>query len=100
MLSACVTSTLFLISYLYYHAHHGVTRFAGTGFVRPVYFVILATHTVLAVVIVPLILTVLYWAARRDYARHTMYARVTFPCWLYVSVTGVIIYWMIYRISW
>ncbi len=100
MLSACGTSTLFLISYLYYHAHHGITRFAGQGIARAVYFAILSTHTVLAVVIVPLILTVLYWAWKDQFNKHRIYAKITFPLWMYVSVTGVVIYWMLYQISW
>jgi len=100
MLGACVTSTLFLISYLYYHAHHGATRFPGQGFIRPVYFTILLTHTILAVVIVPLAIRTLYLGLRGRFDRHSAIARITLPIWLYVSVTGVVIYWMLYRITW
>ena len=96
--TAVVTSTLFLISYLTYHYYHGATRFAGQGFVRPLYFIILTTHTILAVVIVPLILITLYRAARRDFIRHRRIARWTLPLWLYVSVTGVIVYLMLYHL--
>lgn len=96
--SAVATSTLFLISYLTYHYYHGATRFAGQGLVRPLYFAILLTHTILAVVIVPLILLTLYRAARRDFIRHRRIARWTLPLWLYVSVTGVIVYLMLYHL--
>ncbi len=96
--AAVATSTLFLISYLTYHYYHGATRFAGQGLVRPVYFIILTTHTFLAVVIVPLILVTLYRAARKDFISHRRIARWTLPLWLYVSVTGVIVYLMLYHI--
>jgi uncharacterized membrane protein YozB (DUF420 family) len=96
--TAVFTSTLFLISYLTYHYFHGTTRFAGLGIVRPVYFIILITHTILAVVIVPLIIVTLYQAARGDFVRHRRIARWTLPLWLYVSVTGVIVYLMLYQI--
>ena len=96
--SAVLTSVLFLVSYLTYHFYHGATRFTGQGLVRPLYFTILTTHTILAVVIVPLILVTLYRAARGDFARHRRIARVTLPLWLYVSVTGVIVYLMLYQI--
>lgn len=96
--SAVVTSTLFLISYLTYHYYHGATRFAGQGLVRPLYFAILLTHTILAIVIVPLISVTLYRAARRDFIRHRRIARLTLPLWLYVSVTGVIVYLMLYHL--
>lgn len=97
-LSAVGTSSLFLISYLTYHYYHGATRFTGQGIVRPFYFIILTTHTILAVVIVPLILFTLYRAARGDFIRHRRIARWTLPLWLYVSVTGVIVYLMLYQI--
>jgi uncharacterized membrane protein YozB (DUF420 family) len=96
--SAVLTSTLFLISYLTYHYYHGATRFAGQGLVRPFYFTILTTHTILAVVIVPMILVTLYRASRRDFIRHRSIARWTLPLWLYVSVTGVIVYLMLYHL--
>ena len=96
--TAVVTSALFLVSYLTYHYYHGSTRFTGQGIVRPIYFIILITHTILAVVIVPLILITLYRAARGDFDRHRRIARWTLPLWLYVSVTGVIVYLMLYQI--
>ena len=97
-LSALTASVLFLASYLTYHYFHGSTRFAGQGIVRPIYLTILLTHTVLAVVIVPLILVTLTRALRGDFQRHRRIARVTLPLWLYVSVTGVIVYLMLYHI--
>ena len=100
MLAACGTSTLFLISYLYYHYHHGSTKFMGQGLVRAVYFTILISHTILAVIIVPLIIMTLVRAFKSDFYRHRIIARVTLPLWLYVSVTGVVVYWMLYRIQW
>jgi putative membrane protein len=96
--SAVLTSALFLVSYLTYHFYHGATRFTGQGLVRPLYFTILITHTILAVVIVPLILVTLYRAYRGDFIRHRRIARLTLPLWLYVSVTGVIVYLMLYQI--
>ena len=99
MLSACETSILFLISYLYYHYHHGVTRFLGQGTIRTVYFAILVSHTILAIVIVPLVLKTLYHALCDDIEKHKKLARITLPLWLYVSVTGVVVYWMLYRTS-
>ena len=97
-LSALFASALFLVSYLTYHYFHGTTRFAGQGLARPIYFTILLTHTILAVVIVPLILVTLYRALRMDFIGHRRIARLTLPLWLYVSVTGVIVYLMLYRI--
>ncbi|HEY8411250.1 MAG TPA: DUF420 domain-containing protein [Pyrinomonadaceae bacterium] len=97
-IAALVVSLLFLVSYLTYHYHHGATRFLGTGFVRPLYFTILMTHTILAVVIVPLVVLSFYRAFRGDFIRHRRIARVTLPLWLYVSVTGVIVYLMLYHI--
>jgi putative membrane protein len=96
--SAVVTSALFLISYLTYHYYHGATKFPGQGLVRPLYFTILITHTILAVVIVPLILVTLYRAARGDFIRHRRIARWTLPLWIYVSVTGVVVYVMLYHL--
>lgn len=96
--AAFVISLLFLTSYLVYHYHHGSTRFQGAGIVRPIYFTILTTHTILAIVIVPLIIVTLYRALRNDFARHRRIARITLPLWLYVSVTGVIVYLMLYQI--
>jgi putative membrane protein len=96
--AALVTSTCFLISYLTYHYYHGDTRFLGQGIVRPVYFVILITHVILAIVIVPLVLITTYRAARGDFIRHKKIARWTLPLWLYVSVTGVVVYLMLYHL--
>ena len=98
MLGAALVSAAFLVSYLYYHAHHGTTRFPGAGFTRTAYFVILTTHTFLAVVMVPMILLTLYRALRGQFPRHMAIARVTFPIWLYVSATCVVIYFMLYRL--
>lgn len=98
LIAALIASTVFLVSYLTYHYYHGSTRFAGVGLVRPVYFTILLTHTILAAVIVPFIGVTLYRALRGDFARHRRIARWTFPMWLYVSVTGVIVYLMLYQI--
>ena len=95
--AAFVTSVLFLMSYLTYHYYHGDTKFLGQGAVRPFYFAILISHVVLAIVIVPLVLITLYRAARGDFLRHRKIARWTLPLWLYVSVTGVIVYLMLYH---
>jgi uncharacterized membrane protein YozB (DUF420 family) len=97
MISACVTSTLFLISYLTYHYHHGSTPFPGQGWIRTVYFTILVSHTILAAAVVPLVLVTLSRALRERFDKHRRIARWTLPVWLYVSVTGVIVYWMLYR---
>jgi uncharacterized membrane protein YozB (DUF420 family) len=96
--SALVVSLLFLASYLTYHYYHGATRFQGAGLARPIYFTILISHTILAVVIVPLVIVTFYRALRQDFVRHRRIARVTLPLWLYVSVTGVIVYLMLYHI--
>ena len=97
MITAVVTSTLFLMSYLYYHAHVGSVHFQGTGWSRPVYFTVLISHVILAVVIVPLVLVTLTRALRERFDRHRAIARWTFPLWLYVSVTGVLVYFMLYH---
>ncbi|MBI2495020.1 MAG: DUF420 domain-containing protein [Candidatus Omnitrophica bacterium] len=96
MLSACVASLLFLISYLIYHAQVGSVRFHGTGWIRPVYFTLLVSHTTLAIAIVPLVLRTIFLAARKRFSEHRAIARWTFPLWLYVSVTGLVVYWMLY----
>ena len=100
MIAACAVSVLFLISYLYYHYHHGVTRFPIGGPVRDFYLILLGTHTILAAVILPLIVITLVKAARGNFNSHKKIARFTWPIWLYVSVTGVVVYWMLYRIPW
>jgi len=97
MLAAVACSTLFLACYLVYHAQVGSVRFRGQGPVRTLYFTILITHTVLAVTIVPLVGVTLVRGLRGRYDRHRRIAKVTLPLWGYVSVTGVVIYWMLYR---
>ena len=97
MLSACACSTLFLISYLVYHYQVGSVPFKGAGAVRLAYFAILISHTVLAAAVVPLALITLSRALRERFDAHRRIARWTFPIWLYVSVTGVIVYAMLYR---
>jgi uncharacterized membrane protein YozB (DUF420 family) len=98
MIAAVVTSSLFLTSYLYYHAHVGSVRFPGQGWVRPVYFGLLVSHTLLAAAVVPLVLVTLIAALRKRFDRHRRIARWTYPIWLYVSVTGVVVYLMLYQI--
>ncbi len=98
MLAAFASSTLFLGSYLVYHFQVGSVPFRGQGLLRTVYFTILISHTVLAVAVVPLVLTTLFRAARGRFEAHRRIARVTFPIWAYVSVTGVVVYWMLYRL--
>lgn len=96
MLAAFTSSCLFLVSYLVYHAEAGTTRFTGQGWARTLYFTILTTHTFLAAVIVPLVIVTLRRALRAEFPRHARIARWTLPIWLYVSVTGVVIYLMLY----
>ena len=98
MLSAFVTSIVFLISYLTLRYFAGFTSFPGGGWIRPVYFTILVSHTVLAAAIPPLALAVLYRAFRGQFAKHRRLARVALPVWLYVSVTGVVVYLMLYQL--
>jgi putative membrane protein len=98
MIAAVVTSSVFLVSYLYYHAHVRSVHFPGTGWARPVYFSILISHTVLAAAVPPLVLITLTYALRRRFDRHRRIARWTYPIWLYVSITGVAVYIMLYRI--
>jgi len=98
MLAALVTSSLFLACYLYYHAHVGSVHFPGTGPWRTAYFAILISHTLLAVTVVPLVLITLSRALKNRFPQHRAIARWTFPIWVYVSVTGVIVYVMLYRI--
>ena len=98
MIAAVCTSALFLASYLIYHAQVGSVRFRGTGVIRTVYFSVLLTHTVLAVVIVPMVLVTLSRGLSGKYDPHRRIARWTLPIWLYVSVTGVIVYVMLYRL--
>lgn len=100
MISAFVTSTLFLTSYLIYHFSKelGPTRFQGEGIVRPVYYFILITHTILAAAIVPMVFVTFSRALRKRFDPHRKIARWTLPIWLYVSVTGVIVYLMLYQL--
>ena len=98
MITAVSVSTLFLISYLYYHAHVGSVHFKGRGLSRPIYFTILISHTLLAAAIVPLVIITLSRALRERFDRHRAIARWTYPLWLYVSVTGVVIYFMLYHL--
>lgn len=100
MLAAFVTSTLFLISYLYYHLvlRAGVTHFQGQGVARPLYFALLISHTILAAVVVPFILITLARALKGRFAKHKAIAPYTFAIWMYVSVTGVIIYVLLYKV--
>jgi len=98
MISALCTSALFLTSYLIYHYNAGTTRFTGVGWVRPLYFAILISHTFLAVLILPLVLVTLYRALKADFTRHKRIARWTLPAWLYVSVTGIVVYLMLYHL--
>jgi putative membrane protein len=92
MLLATFTSALFLVSYIAYHHFHGDSKFLAQGWIRPVYFTILISHILLSVVQVPLILTTLYLAYSKNFVKHKKIAKITFPIWLYVSVTGVLIF--------
>jgi uncharacterized membrane protein YozB (DUF420 family) len=98
MVAAFATSVLFLISYLIYHAHAGSRPFPGQGNIRVIYFVILITHIVLAATIPPLAGITLWRAYRRRFDRHRKIARWTLPLWLYVSITGIVVYWMLYQL--
>ncbi|MFL6264411.1 MAG: DUF420 domain-containing protein [Thermoanaerobaculia bacterium] len=100
MTAALACSALFLTSYLVYHAQVGSVRFPGTGAPRTLYLTILATHTVLAAAVPFLAGITVVRAWRRRYPQHKRLARWTLPIWLYVSVTGVVVYWMLYRMAW
>ena len=100
MLLALLTSALFLASYLTYHYHAGSIPFRGTGWTRPAYFTLLISHTILAAAVVPLALVTVTRAARRRFDRHVAIARYTLPIWMYVSVTGVVIYVVLYGPAW
>jgi putative membrane protein len=98
MLSAFVTSALFLVCYLTYHIFfHHLTRFEKPAWFRPIYLTILTSHTILAVVIVPMIFITLNHALKERFDRHRKIARWTWPLWMYVSVTGVLVYWLLYQ---
>lgn len=98
MIAAFVVSGLFLTSYLIYHYHAGSTPFEGSGWIRTIYFAILIPHIILAALILPLALITLYFALRKQFIKHRRIARWTLPIWLYVSVTGIIVYWMLYHL--
>jgi uncharacterized membrane protein YozB (DUF420 family) len=100
MTAALICSVLFLTSYLIYHAQVGSVRFPGHGGARTVYLTILVTHTALAAIVPFLAGITVYRAWRRRFAQHKRLARWTLPIWLYVSVTGVVVYWMLYRVAW
>jgi putative membrane protein len=98
MIAAFVSSSLFLVSYLVYHYVHGDTRFPGHGALKAVYLAVLASHVLLSMAVVPLALTAFWFAYRRAFGRHKKVTRVLLPIWLYVSVTGVVVYWMLYQL--
>jgi uncharacterized membrane protein YozB (DUF420 family) len=100
MIAAFVTSSLFLICYAIYHVQVGSVRFTRHGFVRPLYFTILVTHVTLAALVLPLAIVTLSRGLKARYAQHRKIARWTFPIWLYVSVTGVLVYVLLYRPTW
>ena len=102
MIAAFVTSSIFLTCYLYYHwpGHGGIVYFRGTGWIRTLYLSILYSHIILAIVIVPMVLITLTRGLREQFDRHRAIARWTYPLWLYVSVTGVIVYLMLFQMSW
>jgi putative membrane protein len=99
MLAAFVVSVTFLLAYVTYHYLAGSQRFLGRGWIRWVYFPLLSTHVVLAAAMVPFVLTTLYRALRGEFVRHVGVARFTLPVWLYVSITGVVVYVLLYRLA-
>jgi len=100
MIAAFITSSLFLVSYLVYHAQVGSVPFKREGVVRPIYFTILITHVTLAATVVPLSLVTLSRGLKARYPQHRRIARWTFPVWMYVSVTGVLVYVLLYQPTW
>ena len=98
MVGALIVSAAFLTSYVIYHSYAGSVPFTGQGWIRPVYFFILITHVILAIVIVPMVLRTAYLGLGARFDKHVPIARKTFPLWMYVSVTGVIVYLMLYRL--
>lgn len=100
MIAAFISSSLFLICYLVYHAQVGSVPFTRQGFVRPLYFTILITHVILAAAVVPMILLTLTRGLKGRFAQHRRIARWTFPIWMYVSVTGVLVYVLLYKPTW
>jgi uncharacterized membrane protein YozB (DUF420 family) len=100
MVIAFVCSLLFLASYLTYHALTGSKHFPGSGMAKSIYFLILISHTILAAAVPPLAIISLYRAWKGQFEKHRRIARWSFPIWLYVSITGVLVYWMLYRMVW
>ena len=100
MIAAFITSSLFLVCYVIYHAQVGSVRFTRQGFVRPLYFTILITHVTLAAAVLPMAIVTLTRGLKGRYPRHRAIARWTFPVWLYVSVTGVLVYVLLYQPTW
>jgi len=98
MIAAFMVSILFLVSYLIYHYQVGSVRFTKEGWIRPLYFTILISHTILAMAVPPLAVITLFRAVKERFARHKKIARWTLPIWMYVSITGVVIYWMLYQL--
>lgn len=98
MLSALSVSILFLVSYLTYHFNVGSVRYTKQGWVRPVYFTILSTHTILAIILVPMVTVTLIRALKERFDRHRRIAKWTLPVWMYVSITGVVVYMMLYQL--
>lgn len=98
MIAAVITSSVFLACYLYYHAHVGSVHFPGQGWIRPVYFSILISHTLLAAAVPVLVAVSLTLALRGKFDRHRRIARWTYPIWLYVSITGVVVYLLLYQL--
>jgi putative membrane protein len=95
MVSATLSSAVFLVFYIIYHNYHGDTKFLAEGIIRPIYFFILISHILLSVVVVPLILLTLWFAIKKRYESHKRIAKWTFPIWMYVSVTGILVYLII-----
>ncbi|MGI9315708.1 MAG: DUF420 domain-containing protein [bacterium] len=92
MIAALLVSSIFMVSYLTYHAEVGYTPFEGQGLIRPIYFTMLASHVILAAIIVPLVLITVFYALKQNFSKHPKLARWTLPLWLYVSISGVLIY--------
>ncbi|MCG8603971.1 DUF420 domain-containing protein, partial [bacterium] len=95
MISACVVSCAFLVTYVYYHSMQGDTKFLGEGWIRPLYFFILISHILLSMIVFPMVLSTIYFGLKDNRRLHRKIARYTFPMWLYVSVTGVIIFFFL-----
>lgn len=98
MVSALIFSSIFLTGYLIYHYHHGSTKFPDLGWIKTLYLFILFPHIILAIVMVPMIFITFYQAFKKNWEKHKKMARLTFPIWMYVSVTGVVIYLMVYHL--